>query len=84
MLIAAPLQYNKIMARVPEGKVVTTDRIREHLAKTENADFTCPLTAGIFINICAQASNERDVDKVPFWRTLKTNGELNEKIPGGH
>lgn len=22
-------------------------------------------------------------DKTPFWRTLKANGELNEKYPGG-
>jgi alkylated DNA nucleotide flippase Atl1 len=41
------------------------------------------LTAGIFINIVAKASEERDSDETPYWRTLKKDGELNEKYPGG-
>lgn len=83
MLIAAPMQYNDVMAGVPKGRVVTSDRIRAHLAKRAGADVTCPLTAGIFINICAHASVERDDDKIPYWRTLKPKGELNEKYPDG-
>jgi len=83
MLIAAPMQYNEIMARVPEGKLITTDRVRTALAAQAGADFTCPLTAGIFVNVCAHASEERADDKVPWWRTLKVKGELNEKYPGG-
>ncbi len=26
---------------------------------------------------------QRDDDKTPYWRTLKANGELNAKYPGG-
>ena len=83
MLIAAPTQYNEIMARVPEGRVTTTDRVRAQLAAQAGADFTCPLTAGIFVNVCAHASEEREGEKIPWWRTLKAKGELNEKYPGG-
>jgi len=83
MLIAVPLQYNEIMAQVPEGKLITSDRIRTYLASRSGADTTCPLTAGIFINICAHASEERSDNKIPWWRTLKVKGELNEKYPGG-
>jgi len=83
MLIAAPMQYNEIMSRVPQGKVITADRIRAYLAKKAGADVTCPLTAGIFVNICAHASEERADAKIPWWRTLKSKGELNEKYPGG-
>ena len=83
MLVAAPLQYHEIMAKIPEGKVTTADRIRAHLAKQSGADTTCPLTAGIFMNICAHASEERVDGKIPWWRTLRANGELNEKYPGG-
>ena len=82
MLIAAPLQYNEIMANVPEGKLITTDRVRADLAEQAGADATCPLTAGIFVNICAHASEERSDHKIPWWRTLKAKGELNEKYPG--
>ena len=84
LLVAAPLQYNDIMARVPEGRVITADRIRAYLATQGGADATCPLTAGIFVNICANASEERGgVEPIPWWRTLKSGGELNEKYPGG-
>jgi Predicted methylated DNA-protein cysteine methyltransferase len=83
MLIAAPMQYHELMGRIPEGKVITVDRLRAHLAQQARADTTCPLTAGIFVNICAHASEERADNKIPWWRTLKARGELNEKYPGG-
>ena len=83
MLIAAPMQYNEIMAKIPEGKVITTDRIRAHLAANSGADVVCPLTAGIFTNICAHAGVERGDSTFAYWRTLKTKGELNEKYPDG-
>jgi alkylated DNA nucleotide flippase Atl1 len=83
LLIAPPIEYDEIMRRVPEGKVITTDRIRQYLASKHGADSTCPLTAGIFINIAAHASDERGFDETPYWRTLKKDGELNEKYPGG-
>ena len=83
MVIAPPIEYSEIIAKIPEGKLLTIKEIREFLAKKYEADFTCPMTAGIFISLSAQASNERENDKIPFWRCLKTDGELNPKYPGG-
>ena len=83
MLLAPPLYYDKLMRKVPKGKLITAGQIREYLAKENNADFTCPLTGGIFINIVAWASYQRKEDITPYWRTLKTNGELNNKYPEG-
>lgn len=83
MIIAPPIDYDALMKKVPEGKLITTDILRKTLAKKYNADITCPLTCGIFVNICAWASSQREEDITPYWRTLKTNGELNEKYPGG-
>ena len=87
MLIATPMQYNNVMKSIPEEKVITSDIIRNYLAENHNADYTCHLTAGIFINIVAKASKEREEtgegNLVPYWRTLKQNGELNEKYPDG-
>ena len=57
--------------------------IREYFAKVSCADFTEPITAGIFCSIVAWASYQREIDKTPYWRTLKANGELNPKYPGG-
>lgn len=83
MFFAPPLAYDEIMKRVPFGKVVTVGKIREYLAEKNGADFTDPLTAGIFTSIAAWASYQREVDETPYWRTLKTDGELNAKYPGG-
>lgn len=83
LLIAPPISYDEIMKIVPEKKIITSDYIRAHLAKKHGAHNTCPLTAGIFINIVAWASSERGFDETPYWRTLKKDGELNEKYPGG-
>ena len=83
MLIAPPIEYNDIMAKIPYGKLTTTGNIRDFLAQKHDADFTCPMTAGIFINLSAQASFERDSDQIAFWRTLKSDGELNPKYPCG-
>ena len=41
------------------------------------------ITTGIFVSIVAWASFQRKNDKTPYWRTLKANGELNAKYPGG-
>jgi len=84
MLIAPPIEYDGIMKQIPDGKLITADRIRDYLAKKHDADCTCPFTCGIFINIAAYASFERGgTDETPWWRTLKKDGELNEKYPEG-
>lgn len=83
MYFAPPIDYDKIMRLVPFGKLITVGVIREYFAKQSRADFTEPITAGIFVSIAAWASFQRTDDKTPYWRTLKANGELNEKYPGG-
>ena len=44
---------------------------------------TDPITAGIFVSIAAWASEQREDNKTPWHRTLKADGELNPKYPGG-
>ena len=83
MYFAPPIDYDKIMKQIPHGKVITVGKIREYFAKENGADFTEPITAGIFVSIVAWASYQREEDETPYWRTLKANGELNEKYPGG-
>lgn len=83
MYFAPPIDYDKVMRLVPVGKLLTVGAIREYFAKQNGADFTEPITAGIFVSIAAWASYQRENDKTPYWRTLKANGELNPKYPGG-
>lgn len=83
MYFAPPSDYDRAMRQVPYGRVITVGNIREYFAGQNGADFTEPITAGIFVSISAWASAQRSGDETPYWRTLKANGELNPKYPGG-
>lgn len=83
MYFAPPLAYDAMMKRVPLGKLTTVGELRAYFARHNDADFTEPITAGIFVSIAAWASVQREEDETPYWRTLKAKGELNPKYPGG-
>jgi alkylated DNA nucleotide flippase Atl1 len=86
-VIPAPREVDEIMKKVPKGKLVTINQIREKLAKRHKATIGCPITTGIFASIAARAAAEELAEGkkriAPYWRTLKTKGEINEKYPGG-
>jgi hypothetical protein len=85
MLVLAPLEVDALMRKVPRGKIITLQEIRESLARQHGAAITCPLTAGIFSWIAAHAAVEakKSPGGNPYWRTLKSGGEINPKFPGG-
>ncbi len=86
-VIPAPIEVDEIMRSVPEGRLITINQIRESLARKHGASIGCPITTGIFCNIAARAAgedaSEGGKEVTPYWRTLKSKGELNEKYPGG-
>lgn len=87
VVIPSPKEVDEIMRMVPEGKIITINKIREILARKHGAEIGCPITTGIFAWISAHAAEEAKVsgegNTTPWWRTLKSNGELNKKFPGG-
>lgn len=83
MYFAPPMAYDQVMKRIPWGKLTTVGELRAYFAKENHADFTEPITAGIFVSIAAWASYQRREAETPWWRTLKAEGELNPKYPGG-
>ena len=83
MYFAPPIDYDRAMRLVPKGKLTIITDIRSYFARENGADFTEPITAGIFVSIAAWASFQRGEDETPYWRTLKAGGELNPKYPGG-
>jgi len=86
VVIPAPMEVNEIMSRVPKGKVITINEIRSALAKKHGATIGCPITTGIFAWIAANAAEEEKTKgkkTIPYWRTLKVGGVINEKYPGG-
>src|ERR1700677_2501808 len=86
-VIPAPMEVNELMGRVPKGKLTTIDELRKTLAQRHGSTMACPITTGIFAWIAAHAAAESALEGkkrvTPYWRTLKTKGELNPKYPGG-
>jgi hypothetical protein len=87
MVIPAPAEVDALMKKVPRGRVITINELRAALAARHRVDFACPITTGIFAWIAANAAAE-DLAAgkkriTPYWRTLKTGGDLNPKYPGG-
>jgi hypothetical protein len=87
VVIPSPLEVDGYMRSVPPGKVITINEIRQALALKHGATIGCPMTTGIFAWVAAHAADELafggEKNITPFWRTLKTGGELNAKYPGG-
>jgi hypothetical protein len=87
ILLPAPMEVDELMRAVAPGRVTTINHLREHLARKHGATVTCPIVAGIHARVCAAAAGEEEdegaEDVTPYWRTLKTGGELNPKYPGG-
>ena len=87
MVIPAPKEVDEIMRMVPKGRLITINEIRAALARKHGVNIGCPITTGIFAWIAAHAAEEAAAEGkkriTPYWRTLKSDGQLNEKYPGG-
>ncbi len=87
MLIPKPLDVDSYVRKIKPGQIRTQTQMREELARKAGADYTCPLTSGIFARIVAEAAEEERAqgrsDTAPYWRLVKEDGSLNPKFPGG-
>ena len=86
VVLVNPSEVVEVM-KVPRGKLITINEICRKIAQNHRVSGCCSLTTGIFIMIAANAAEEakregKDMD-LQYWRTLKSNGFLNEKYPGG-
>jgi alkylated DNA nucleotide flippase Atl1 len=85
--VPAPREVNAIMRRVPRGRLITINEIRTAIARKHGATIGCPITTGIFAWIAAHAAEEAAKGGAkritPYWRTLKSDGEVNLRYPGG-
>lgn len=87
IVIPAPREVAELMRRVPRGSVATINQIRDALARRHDATMACPIVTGIHARIVAGAAAEEESlgerEITPYWRTLKSRGEINAKYPGG-
>ncbi len=89
MLIATPLILDTYIRQIPKGTHVPVTTLRKDLALEYNADYTCPVTTGIFLRIVAEAAYEqfeqgKKITAVtPFWRVVAPGSPLAGKLSFG-
>ena len=87
VVLVNPSEVVELMKLVPEGKLTTLAEIVKEIAKRHGVRACCTLTSGIFVMTAANAAEEaiqKGIDLgIPYWRTLKIGGYLNDKYPGG-
>ena len=81
----SPREVEEAMREIPEGRLATVFGIGENIAARHRATIGCTVTTAIFAHMVAHAATEAVQAKAatPYWRTLKIDGELNAKYPGG-
>lgn len=88
IVLVNPSEVVQCMKQVPAGRLVTIGEICKHLAQKYRVKGCCSLTVGsIFIMIAAHAAEQAEAEdqdwQIPYWRTLKADGYLHPKFPGG-
>lgn len=87
VVLVNPSEVMLLMRQVPQGKLVTLQEICRKIATQHQVKACCTLTSGIFTMTVANAAEEMKTEgkpsDLPWWRTLKSGGELNPKYPGG-
>lgn len=89
MLIATPQIIEDYLKQIPAGKAVNLSTLRKDLALEHRADYTCPVTTGIFLRIVSEANfealqNGKKVEEIaPFWRVVDEKMPLAKKLSFG-
>ena len=87
VVLINPGEVVEAMKEVSGGRLITIVEICKKIARKHGVKACCTLTAGIFIMVAANAAEEAAKEgknlSIPYWRTLKASGVLNEKYPGG-
>jgi hypothetical protein len=82
VVLVNPSEVVEVMKDVPQGKLITIVEICKIIAKKHSVKACCSLTTGIFIMTAANAVEEAACEgtnmNIPYWRTLKADGFLNE------
>lgn len=89
MLMATPAIVANYIKHIPKGRTGSLQQMRKDLAAEYHADYMCPITAGIFLRIVAEAAYE-EYEKgkalkniTPFWRMIDERSPTLKKLSFG-
>lgn len=86
MLIATPRIVDDYIRKIPKGRSGDLQQMRRDLAAEYHADYTCPITSGIFLRIVAEKaweeyrSGKKPEEITPFWRMIDLDSPTASKL----
>ena len=89
MLIPTPKIIQDYIYHSEKGSFSEVQTMRNDLAIEAGADFTCPMTSGIFLRIVCEYHyqkwqlNAEATDICPFWRMVDPKSDLAKKLSFG-
>lgn len=90
MLIATPKLIDEYIKQIAKGQHTTLQQMRKDLAAEANAEYSCPITSGIFLRIVSEVAYEQfqngtSLKKItPFWRMIDKKTPLAKKLSFGY
>lgn len=79
MLLPCPATLKSVISKVPQGKLLTTELLRQELADEFDVEGVCPITTK---NSLRALANEPD-QNAAYWRIVNNTGGLFSYFPGG-
>ncbi len=89
LFIPTPEIVDEYIRSIPLGTHTTIQQMRNDLAAEYHTEFTCPITAGIFLRIASEAAYEDYTagtpieDLTPFWRMIDKKAPVAKKLTFG-
>ena len=89
MFIATPTIVETYIKNIPEGVHTSLAQMRKDLAAEYHAEYTCPITSGIFLRIVAEKAYEEYLEGkpleavAPFWRMIDSKTQTFKKLTFG-
>jgi hypothetical protein len=89
LFVPTPRIVEAYVRQIPKGVSVSPQTLRKDLATAHKAGETCPVTAGIFLRIIAEAAFEqlqqgkKLKDIAPFWRVIDEHSTTAKKLSFG-
>ena len=86
LYVANPNIVDQYVRAIPAGQTRSIVQMREDLARSRDADATCPVSTAIFLRISAQAAIDEmeggraKGDVAPFWRVLRASDRITSKL----
>lgn len=90
MLIATPKVVDDYLRQIPKGRHTSLQQMRKDLAAAYGAEYSCPITSGIFLRIVSELAYEQyqqgtPLKKIaPFWRMIDKKAPLATKLSFGY